>query len=265
MNQALALVPQHRSAPAVAFEQQCRLAESFARSGLFGIKTPDQALALMALCEAEGLHPAIAVRDYHIIQGKPALKADAMLARFQAAGGRVRWTAMTDERVAAEFSHPSGGTVEIDWDKQRAITAGFWGKDNWKKFPRPMLRARVISEGIRTVFPGVVVGVYTPEEVQDFDARPHAPEPASAPAEAPEEERGDLDALIDKFADAIVVIKESLASNDLYKAAETWFALDEQTQRGLWVAPSKGGPFTTEERKTIKTPEFRRAYFGDDK
>ena len=31
-----------------------------------------------------------------------------------------------------------------------------------------MLRARVISEGIRAVFPGCVVGVYTPEEVADF-------------------------------------------------------------------------------------------------
>ena len=166
-----------RQAPPVPFEHQMRLAESFARSGMFGLKSPDQALALMALCEAEGLHPAIAVRDYHIIQGKPALKADAMLARFQNAGGRVKWLDMSDERVAAEFSHPAGGTVTIDWDKQRAVVAGFWGKDNWKKFPRAMLRARVVSEGIRTVYPGVVVGVYTPEEVQDFDDKPARPAP----------------------------------------------------------------------------------------
>jgi len=161
-----------RQAPALSFEHQVRLAESFAKSGLFGIKSYDQALALMALCEAEGMHPAIAVRDYHIIQGKPALKADAMLARFQAAGGKVKWIEMSDERVSAEFSHPAGGAVTIDWDKARAQTAGFWGKDNWKKFPRAMLRSRVVSEGIRTVFPGVVVGVYTPEEVQDFDDKP---------------------------------------------------------------------------------------------
>ena len=31
-----------------------------------------------------------------------------------------------------------------------------------------MLRARCISEGIRSVYPGCVVGVYTPEEVEDF-------------------------------------------------------------------------------------------------
>jgi hypothetical protein len=166
-----------RQAPPVPFEHQIKLAESFAKSGLFGIKTADQALALMALCEAEGLHPAIAVRDYHLIQGKPALKADAMMARFQAAGGKVEWKDLSDERVCATFSHPAGGSATIDWDMARAKSAGFAGKDNWKKFPRAMLRSRVVSEGIRTVFPGVVVGVYTPEEVADFDDRPAKPEP----------------------------------------------------------------------------------------
>lgn len=173
-----------RLAPAVSFEHQLHLAESFARSRLFGIENADQALALMALCEAEGLHPAIAVRDYHIIKGKPALKSDAMLARFQAAGGKVRWICMSDTKVEGEFSHPAGGSVTIDWDKQRAETAGFWGKDNWKKFPRAMLRARTISEGIRSVFPGVVAGVYTPEEMQDEPAIAEHHEPQIRQAQA---------------------------------------------------------------------------------
>ncbi|MEW6097488.1 MAG: hypothetical protein AB1567_13365, partial [bacterium] len=41
-------------------------------------------------------------------------------------------------------------------------------KDNWKHYPRQMLRSRVISEGVRTVLPGCNVGFYTVEEVQDF-------------------------------------------------------------------------------------------------
>jgi hypothetical protein len=32
-----------------------------------------------------------------------------------------------------------------------------------------MLRSRVVSEGIRTVFPGVIVGTYTPEEAYDME------------------------------------------------------------------------------------------------
>lgn len=154
-----------------------RMAMAVAKSGLFGVKEPNQALALMLIAQAEGLHPAIAARDYNIIQGRPALKADAMLARFQSAGGKVEWMTLTDERVVGKFTHAQGGTVEIDWDMARAKKAGLGGKDNWTKWPRQMLRARVISEGIRTVFPGCIAGFYAPEEVMDF-----APEKDITPA-----------------------------------------------------------------------------------
>lgn len=148
------------------------MATAVAKSGLFGVKTPEQAMALMLIAQAEGSHPAIAARDYHVIQGRPALKADAMLARFQQAGGKVQWDIYTDTEVKATFSHPAGGSITLAWTIEQAKRIGIAGKDNWKNYPRAMLRARVISEGIRTVYPGCVVGVYTPEEVQDFDNKP---------------------------------------------------------------------------------------------
>ena len=147
-----------------------KMAVAVSKSNLFGMKTPEQAMALMLLCQAEGLHPAIAVRDYHLIQGRPALKADAMLARFQQAGGSVNWKEYTNDKVTGLFSHPSGGSLEVSWSLAQAKAIGIANKDNWKNYPRAMLRARVISEGIRSVYPGCVVGVYTPEEVQDFDS-----------------------------------------------------------------------------------------------
>lgn len=149
-----------------------RMAESVAKSGLFGIKTKEQAIALMLVAQAEGAHPAQAARDYHVIQGKPALKADAMLARFQAAGGSVEWISYNDKIVSGIFSHSKGGKIEIEWTMDRAKAAGLTGKQVWKQYPRQMLRARVISEGIKTVYPGVAIGVYTPEEVTDFDTSP---------------------------------------------------------------------------------------------
>lgn len=151
-----------------SYQQIERMANAVAKSGLFGVKQPEQALALMMIAQAEGTHPATAARDYHIIQGRPALKADTMLARFQQAGGKVQWTDYTDKRVAGTFSHPSGGSLEIVWDMDRAKQAGLAGKDNWKTYPRAMLRSRVISEAVRTLFPGIAVGLYTVEEVQDI-------------------------------------------------------------------------------------------------
>ena len=141
-------------------------------SNFFGIKKPTEALALMLIAQSEGKHPATVFSQYHVIQGRPALKSDAMLARFQQAGGRVEWHTHTNEKVSATFIHPQGGSLTVDWDMPRAKEAGLTGKDNYKKFPRQMLRARVISEGVRAVYPGVLQGMYTPEEVQEFDARP---------------------------------------------------------------------------------------------
>jgi len=166
-----------------------RMAQAFAKSGLFGIKNSDQAIALMLIAQAEGMHPAIAARDYHIVDGRPALKADALLARFQAAGGKVNWDAYTDTEVRACFTHPAGGSATVSWTIAQADAAGLTRKDNWKKYPRAMLRARVISEGIRTVYPGVSVGVYTPEEIQDFDTKPATRDVEATPVPVPVQER----------------------------------------------------------------------------
>ena len=144
------------------------MAVAIAKSKMFGMKTADEAFALMLIAQAEGMHPAIAARDYHVIQGRPTLKADAMLARFQNAGGKVQWDVYTDAEVTGTFSHPQGGSLKLTWTFAQAKTIGLTGKDNWKYYPRAMLRARCISEGIRTVYPGCVVGTYTAEELEEI-------------------------------------------------------------------------------------------------
>lgn len=163
----------------IPVDQISVMASAVAKSGLFGVKTADQAMALMLIAQAEGMHPAIAARDYHVIQGRPALKTDAMLARFQSAGGKVVWETYTDDQVTGVFSHAQGGSISITWTIEQAKKIGLAGKDNWRNYPRAMLRARCISEGIRTVYPGCVVGTYSVEEVQDFDDSPSKPQKAA--------------------------------------------------------------------------------------
>ena len=155
----------------VRFDEMQQMAASVAKGGLFGVKTADQAISLMLLCQAEGLHPMTAVSQYHIIQGRPALKSDALLARFQQAGGKVEWPVYQDDKVTGRFSHPQGGTLEVTWTMKDAARAGLANKEVWRQYPRSMLRARVLAEGIRTVYPGVMAGTYTVEEVRDFGDR----------------------------------------------------------------------------------------------
>lgn len=150
----------------IPFGDLQQMATVVAKAGCFGFKTMEQAAALMLVAQADGLHPAKAATHYHIINGKPSLTADAMLARFQGAGGRVNWEAYSDDGVTGTFSHALGGSVSITWTIARAKKAGVGNLD---KFPAAMLRARCISEGVRTVYPGVIVGMYTPEEVSTFE------------------------------------------------------------------------------------------------
>jgi hypothetical protein len=183
------------------------MAQLIAQSRLFGCKTEAEAFSLMLLADAEGLHPAIAARDYHIIEGRPTLRADAMLARFQAAGGSVKWVDRSNTRVVGIFSHPKGGTNEIEWtiDQARSITnkgKPLTDRDNWRNYPRQMLTARCIGEGVRTTFPGVIAGYYTPEEIEDgviVDAVMDSPEQKAAPEKtgkaAPKKEEKAIDSL----------------------------------------------------------------------
>lgn len=150
------------------------IAEAIAKGGLFGSKDPYAVLTLCLLAQAEGQHPAVVFRDYHIISGKPAKKADAMLRDYIAGGGKVEWHTLDDTCADATFSHPAGGTVRISWDAKRVQQAQLGGNAMHKKYPRQMLRARVISEGVRTVYPGATSGLYVPEEAATFDER-HAP------------------------------------------------------------------------------------------
>lgn len=150
----------------VPYNEMRQMADAMAKSKLFGMKTPDEVIALMLVAQANGQHPAAAARDYDIIQGRPSKKAEAMLRDFIAAGGSVQWHRLDNECAEATFSHPHGGTVRIDWDMRRAKEAGLGGKDMYRKFPRQMLRSRCISEGVRTVYPVATGGMYAPEEVE---------------------------------------------------------------------------------------------------
>ena len=149
----------------VTFEQMERMASAIAKSGLFAVKTPDEALTLMLVAHAEGIHPAQAMMDYDLIEHKPCLKSGAMLARFVRAGGKVQWLEQSDEKVSGKFTAPNGETIVVTWDNDRIKTAGLAGRTNHQKFPLQMKRARCISEAIRAIYP--MTTLYTPEEIRD--------------------------------------------------------------------------------------------------
>jgi hypothetical protein len=175
------------------------MADRVVRSRLFpGVDTPQAAFTLMMLCQSEGLHPMQALKRYHIIEGRPSMRADAMQAEFLARGGWIRWEQFDEEAAVATFGHRQhcvdGIRLAVSFQQldRAGVTRGREGlKTNWKRFPGAMLRARLISMGVRMLDPAVIVGLYTPEEVADFDRPPEALEssepaaPALPPPPAP--------------------------------------------------------------------------------
>jgi hypothetical protein len=150
------------------FDEMKQFAIAMVESKFIPDLTWQQAMVLGMFCEAEDVPFVIGLRDYHVIKNKPVLKTEAMLARFQKAGGRVNRIRADDEEASAEFSHPQAGTLTISWNMERAKRSGLAGKENWQKWPRQMLKARVLSEGIRATYPGATGGALAPEEAEDL-------------------------------------------------------------------------------------------------
>jgi hypothetical protein len=152
----------------VPFQELEGMSAYIVRSKLFGAKDESQAMALMLLAQAEGLHPMTAIQDFDIVNGKPARKTHSILARFQSAGGSVAWEEITPTRACGTFSHPQGGSLRVEWTIADATKANLTGKDTWKNYPKAMLRARCIAEGVRAVYPAAIGGMMTVEEAQDI-------------------------------------------------------------------------------------------------
>jgi len=212
----------------VPFNELQQMGSALARSGLFGLKTPEQAIALMLVAQAEGMHPATVAQDYDVIQGRAARKTHSVLARFQQAGGRVEWHRLDEQTADATFSHPQGGSLRMVWTFEQAKKAGLTGKDNWKNYPRAMLRARCIAEGVRAVYPAAIGGALIAEEAMDLAPAPApaAPKIMGAVEEVqPAQDQGVLDAKLSEARNA--------ATEGTVKLREWWDAQTEQTRIAL--------------------------------
>ena len=151
------------------------------------VRTPRHAAVLIMRGAELGLKPMESLGGLHLIEGRVTLSADTMLRVAIAGGVRVSYPDFTPERVTVELTRAGWETsFRCTWDLEMARRAGLAGRQNWKKFPRAMLRARAVAEAVRAYCPDLLSGTYLPEELppERIEVAP-APGPAPAP---PEEE-----------------------------------------------------------------------------
>jgi hypothetical protein len=153
----------------IPYSEMKVMAIDIVKSGFFkSARSEAQAMTLMFIAQADNIHPMHALLQYDVIEGRPSPKATTVLTRFQDAGGTVEWIETDEKKAVAKFTHPKGGTITITWTIEQAKRADLLKKDNWIKYPAQMLRARCIPEGIRAIYPKVLGGMYSSEEVRDF-------------------------------------------------------------------------------------------------
>lgn len=147
------------------------LSLSMTNSGGFGFKNKDLTFCHLMACDAMGVHPALFHLKYHLMQdGRVAKKDTAVLSDFLESGGKVEFTVYSDSECEGVFSHPRGATIPpIKWTLETAKKAGLLEKQGtpWHKYPRAMLKARVITEGIRLCYPQALNGMLSQSEMED--------------------------------------------------------------------------------------------------
>ena len=128
---------------------------------------------------ALNLPPLLAMTEVHVIDGKPTLGAGAYAALVKASPRYdYRVLFLTNEKCGIRFLERRSGEVlgESIFTREDASTAGLLNKGPWKQYPRNMLFARAMSNGVAWFCPDVTMGrIYTPEEMGDTGAPPTAP------------------------------------------------------------------------------------------
>ena len=132
------------------------------------IKTPEQAIAVALKGYELGLPIMLSYSHINIIQGKPTISSELMLALIHknCPGAVVNFIKMEDDECVLEASRPGSKLHTFKFDIDDATAAGLTTKTIWKQYPRSMHKARTVSEMARTLFPDVIMGCsYTPEEL----------------------------------------------------------------------------------------------------
>lgn len=163
-----ALVPQ-------SLDEAFRVSQAIAASGLApkGMDRPETIMvAIMAGAEL-GLAPFQALQSFAVVNGRPTLWGDGLMAVARAQGIRAAETidGEGDNIVATcEVTRPdTGETILRTFSVSDAKKAGLWGKAGpWQSYPRRMLQMRARAYALRDGCADMLRGFQVREEVEDY-------------------------------------------------------------------------------------------------
>jgi hypothetical protein len=172
-------------------DEAMRLAETLARSSMVPKNyqgKPEDILVATIWGKEIGLATMQALQNISVINGKPSVYGDAMMALVQASPvceDVEEFFEDTDKPnfVAVCVAKRKGRKpVTVKFSVDDAMRAGLWGKQGpWSAYPKRMMQMRARGFALRDAFPDVLKGMITAEEAQDYpeEAKPVQAKPAN--------------------------------------------------------------------------------------
>lgn len=163
------------------------------------ITTPEQAFTIILAGKELGLTAMQSMRTIHVIEGKPTLAADLQVALVKRSQSCGYFRLVKSDANVATYETRRGDDPEptrLSFTIEDAQRAQLTSKDNWKKYPAAMLRARCASALARAVYPELVMGVYDPDEMEPRQSRRAPIDATVTDNESADPERDEADAMI---------------------------------------------------------------------
>ncbi|MBF0229178.1 MAG: hypothetical protein HQK63_06245 [Desulfamplus sp.] len=159
------------------------MSQIFAVSGMMPkdlVNKPEAVFVAINMGYELGLSPLSAIQNISVINGRPTVWGDAMLAIVRASGKLTKFReyftgtwANDDFTAVCECSRGNESAVE-QFSIADAKTAKLWaypsaGMTPWHKYPKRMLQMRARSWALRNMFSDVLKGISATEELTEYD------------------------------------------------------------------------------------------------
>ena len=158
------------------FDKLLAFSDVLVRTGFLpeSIKTAGQCAAIILAGRELGLRPMRALRSLVLVKGKVVESADSQLSRFKTDGGRAQFKTLDATQAVLWLKHPNGDEHTETFTIEDANRAGLTKPDRnggpsmFLKFPKPMLRSRAITSGLKSIGWEGGAGAYDPDEAAAF-------------------------------------------------------------------------------------------------
>lgn len=159
-----------------SMSQVIALAKNLYESRMFSAYgTPQAVLSTIMVGRELGLPAMASLRGIHNIEGRHALSASLMVALILKSGMAEYFRPVSISETEATYETlrrgPGQQPFTLTHTIAMAVTAQLVKKDsNWMKVPTDMLVARCQSRLARLIYPDLIAGLYTPDELTEINA-----------------------------------------------------------------------------------------------